>query len=269
MSNTSSQSSSWSKRRLWWTAVVIFFVQLTLVFVFGERQITGSSAQRKNPPFSFITSQVGESEIFQRVFASDPTLFVLPNRHGFSGAAWLASKPIDYQPPHWDEPAQWLAPDVRLLGRTFLEFVQTNRSAPVQIAAEPIDFKSEEPSSPLMAARPSALRIEGDLARRKQTGLPKLPVWRHTEPVSDSVVQVAVDGAGEVVSLRLLSPRTTDPGALPAANQKALEIARELRFTPVNSAAATNLTWGKLIFEWETQPVVTTNGVNSTATTGR
>jgi TonB family protein len=59
-------------------------------------------------------------------------------------------------------------------------------------------------------------------------------------------VQVLVDAAGNVVSTVLLTPSGYD-----AADQRALELARALRFTPSSS-----LTFGRIIFNWHTVPPI-------------
>ncbi len=74
--------------------------------------------------------------------------------------------------------------------------------------------------------------------------------------IAPSKVQVLVDTAGNVVSTVLLPP---DSGFAAAdqydqADQRALELARALRFTP-----SPRLTVGRLIFNWHTVPVTTTN----------
>jgi TonB family protein len=63
--------------------------------------------------------------------------------------------------------------------------------------------------------------------------------------LANSVVEVAVDPAGQVVDARLLAPRS---GSAEADNT-ALALAHGLRFKPVGSPAPV---WGRAVFEWQT-----------------
>jgi TonB family protein len=71
-----------------------------------------------------------------------------------------------------------------------------------------------------------------------------LPSWPYADVLAPSVVQAVVDAPGNVVSTVLLSPSGYD-----AADQRALELARAMRFTP-----SSHLTIGRMIFNWHTVP---------------
>jgi hypothetical protein len=76
--------------------------------------------------------------------------------------------------------------------------------------------------------------------------------------IAPSKIQVLVDAAGNVVSTVLLPPDNGYAAAdyYAAADQRALELARALRFAP-----STNLTLGRVIFNWHIVPMtITTNG---------
>jgi TonB family protein len=62
--------------------------------------------------------------------------------------------------------------------------------------------------------------------------------------LSNSVVQIAVDSAGQVIAARLLGRS----GSVDA-DTNALDKARSLRFRPVPLPAPV---WGNAIFEWQT-----------------
>jgi hypothetical protein len=62
--------------------------------------------------------------------------------------------------------------------------------------------------------------------------------------LSNSVVDVAVNGAGYVVACRLAAPSDSKE-----ADHAALEKAKLLKFRPLN---AVGTIWGQAIFEWAT-----------------
>lgn len=260
MNSTISDPDAWSPRRRWITIGFIALVQIGLLFLFAERASSISRA-RNNNELRVLLNPLSEGQLSQSLFASDPTLFVLPSLQGFSGAAWLALKPREYQPLDWDESPRWLPANTGELGRTFIRFVQTNshydKLEVVNKLPPPLEMWISLPVK--SHGKKSELKIEGDIKKRLASPGPELPSWNHTEPLLDSVVQVAVNRAGDVVASRLVSSC-----GLSSANQKALDIVRTMRFQPLNSEqAATSLSWGKFIFQWQTLPSTLTNTLNS------
>ena len=103
------------------------------------------------------------------------------------------------------------------------------------------------------------LRIEGDLATRPLLAPLALKSWAHAELLSNSVVQAMVDADGFTFSPVLL----TGCG-LEEADLYALKLASGARFRPAPRLPGTGhdpggLTWGKLIFQWQTLPLPATN----------
>jgi hypothetical protein len=78
-----------------------------------------------------------------------------------------------------------------------------------------------------------------------------LPDWPFPDVIAPSKVQVLVDAAGNVVSTILLPPGSgfTTADQYDVADQRAIELARALRFKP-----AAHLTVGRIIFNWHTVP---------------
>ena len=93
------------------------------------------------------------------------------------------------------------------------------------------------------------MQISGELAQRpllSQVELPSIPV---NDVIPPSKVQALVDTAGNVASAVLLESSKLD-----TADQRALQIARNLRFAP-----APRLMFGEITFTWHTVPVASTN----------
>ena len=88
------------------------------------------------------------------------------------------------------------------------------------------------------------VRVDSKLSERA-VGLPmKLAAWPSAKVLSNSVVDVAVNGAGHVVACRLAAPSDSKE-----ADRAALQKAKLLKFRPLN---AVGTIWGQAIFEWAT-----------------
>ena len=206
---------------------------------------------------------------------NNATLFALPDRDGFAGLMWEAMPPVDFHRQDWSEEPHWLAATNSLpvteLGAVFNRFMQTNRIAGVHL-----EFNLPPPSAaPIAPAEPpmagnSTLQVEEGIAGRGPQNPVKLPSWPFDDVIAPSVVQVLVDAAGNVVSATLLPPENDEempPVRDPDADEKALEIARTMRFAPLPAAAEniylnpmSDLSVGRLIFNWQAVPKATPKG---------
>ena len=244
-------AGGWSWRR-WLTFIaLVFAVQVALIFAFGERKPISPRAVT-NVPVLKLTADSGEW-----LALNDPTLFALPNREGFAGPAWLEPPRVEFHRLEWTEPPRWLPLPVGELGATFSQFMQTNRFTTFQFELKPppqftAPVVPVEPS----LAKTSTLRIEGGLTRRRLLTPMKLPSWPYADVLAPSKVQVLVNAAGNVVSAVLLPPDNPleTAGHYDAADQRALELARADRFAP-----SSNLTIGRLVFDWHSVAPVATN----------
>jgi hypothetical protein len=237
----------WSRTR-WLTVIaLIFAAHVGLIFIFGERgQIVPRAAT--NVPALQLASDADEL-----IALNDPTLFALPHQRDFASAVWL--KMPDIKPPsfRYTETLQPLPlPPVRSLGATFGQFMQTNL-----FASRALDFKpSPRLSTPTLTLEPllaqnSTLRVEGELAERLLPAPISLTNWPYADVIAPSRVQVTVDEAGNVFSCVLLpSDNALEAASQYAdADQRALELARALRFKP-----SLHRTVGWVIFNWHTVP---------------
>lgn len=190
----------------------------------------------------------------------DPALFALPSLRGFSGAAWLRYPLLDFQPSNASAPPEWLDLDPRSLGAELRSFLLTNIIAPPLLVDEPLPpvLRYEAGASIAPVSPVSRLQVRGALADRTISGPIDLPAWPHYEVISNTVVQVAVDEAGQpfTVTLRVRC-------GLSAADEYALRFAENLRFEPMprtgGPGGRNELTWGDLVFVWRTRAAVATN----------
>ena len=255
MNATAVASRPWSRRKWWGVVLGLFALQILLLAWFGSR---GPFQPRPVSPAPQLNLAGGAAS--ELLALTDPTLFAQGSPHGFSGASWMRIPVPEYQPPEWTEAPRLLALNEQQLGADFRRFVRTNQPfTPAFIAKSPprLAVPATEELRPATSA-PSTLRIEDDLIGRELQSSPALPPQAATDLLTDSIVQVLVNGDGNVVSEVLLA----SSGKL-AADEKALALARAAQFEPLlrtNAAqASTNLTHGTLVFTWQTVLLPTSN----------
>jgi hypothetical protein len=230
---------------------LVFAAEVAIIFVLGQKHFPQPRAAKNVPHLALADSSADLMAL------DDPTLFVLPRVSDF---VFAFTNPLPAVPlPSFGRTESPLPPPLVVdnLGAIFTRFMQTN-----QFAAPVLDFKPEPklsgPVQPLSTAfaENSALRIEGELAQRKWLNSVNLPDWPYADVIAPSRVQVLVDAAGDVVSAILLPP--DDPGEVTghyeAADQRAFELARALRFSPSSRS-----TVGLLVFDWRTVAPPATN----------
>ncbi len=241
--------SSWPLSRWLLLILLVLAVHVALIFIFGARKPITPLAVTNVPRLALAA---GSSEW---LLLNDPTLFALPNVEGFAGPAWLEPPHVQFTQPEWTESPRWLELPAGELGAVFRQFMETNRFATLQFELKPPP-RFTVPLVPLEPAfaESSTLRLEGDLARRPLLTPMKLPSWPYADVIASSKVQVLVNAAGGVVSAVLLPSAHSGEVRDADADQRALELARAARFAP-----ASELTLGKLIFNWRTVPPPATN----------
>jgi len=245
MNVAQAESQSWSRQR--WLALIalVFAAHIGLIFLFGEK---GEIVPRpvKNVPTLKLANDSDEL-----LALNDPTLFALPHERDFASAVWLKMPDVKQPSFRWTEPPRWLPLPEENLGATFQQFMRTN-----YFAGPLLDFKPQPKlSEPVLPVEPafaqnSTMRVAGELAQRRLLNGINPPSLPYNDVIAPSRVQALVDAAGNVVSVVLLESSGFDA----AADSRALEIARALRFAP-----AKNPTVGQIIFNWRTIPMTTTN----------
>jgi len=245
-------------RRRWWGMVLaVFLFQLGAIFWLGEREPI-----RPRPVTSVPRLHLVEGGSVELLALTDPTLFALPHRQGFSGLAWLKSPALNFGSFAWSEPPRWLRLSTDLLGTAFEPFIATNTFNPL-LALSQSEPQLRVPQLSVTRDFPerSMFRVTGGLSSRRLLSAIDLPNWANPEILTNSRVRLAVDATGKPVSATLLYPGS----GLKDADTSALSQASRARFAPSNIAALdaanaiSELTWGEMIFEWHTLPVPLTN----------
>ena len=242
---------------LWLAVVLVFAAQVAVVFWLGNPP-TAAPAHAPGAPMIHLGGKD-----WQEVLAlEDPTLFVLPHRNNFSGAVWVTNPPRPFEPKASSEPAhlRQLAPES--LGAAFTTFMETNPPPPFQteMGLEFADLTTPGAAPARPVPIPSSLRLEGDLARRRLLVPIQLPPEANSDVLNNTEVQVFVDALGNVFSPVIVAGSgNADVDQLALTN-----FARNARFEPIKPAAPgavlpRPVTFGKMIFQWQTVPPAPTN----------
>lgn len=234
-------SESWSRNR--WIAIIafIFATHIALIYLFGEKKPVIPRAVTNVPTLQLA------NDADELLALNDPTLFALPHQRDFAAAVWLKTPAVKPPSFRWTEPPRWLPLSADGLGAAFARLMQTNF-----FASYPLDFKPalmlSTPTSPVapLLAQNSTMQIEGELAHRQLPVQVSLTNWPFADVLQPCIVQALVDAAGKVTSTVVLTSSGYD-----AADQRALAIARTLRFKP-----AASLTMGRITFNWHTVPPI-------------
>jgi TonB family protein len=233
------QGEGWSRNKLLFFIGFALAVHVALISIFETKKQIVPRAVIGVPHLQLADNA---SEL---IALGDPTLFARPNAHDFVTAFWQRPPLVKLPVFNYAEDPRYLSPAPEELGAVFREFMQTNRTpeAPVNFKPKP---RLSEPVLAFDNALPPAttLQMAGELAGRRLLSQIELPSVAVNDVIPPSKVQALVDPAGNVASAILLESSTFD-----AADQRALQLARNLRFAP-----APRLMFGEIIFSWHTVP---------------
>jgi hypothetical protein len=258
MTAASVEPQPWGRRR--WLAGVLAILagQLGFIFWLGAPRPAALASVNFGPKV-YLPANPRE----EWPGLDNPALFVLPNRHGFSGAAWVQFQTPGYDPQNWTEPPRPLPLAIAQLGGSLAEYARTNLASTFELVPKPEpQFEAVVPDENLGVAR-STLTVEGELAKRPLLSKFQLPSWPGTEILTNSEVLVGVDRRGNVLSSVLVETKGSGSKEADAA---ALKLAASARFKPLRWTgpgqlpdAENRLSWGRLIFHWNTIPMPATN----------
>ena len=240
-----------ARRRWWGLVVLIFIVQLALIFWLGSRTPILSRQTEA------VTLTLGNPASIGLQAFNDPTLFILPHPEGFSGPVWGRTFRVEFSPFEWSAPATPLPLRIERLSTVLNHLFQPSDypvlQLPVRIEAAPT-LPNITPL-PILADQ-SVLQLEDDLAQRRLLTPLTLKPWPSPDILASSVLRVGVDAGGRPVSVTLLSR-----SGLPAADQYALDQVWSAQFEPLSGSSvasvpkpAAPLSWGRMIFRWHTIP---------------
>ncbi|HWD94732.1 MAG TPA: hypothetical protein VG938_20550 [Verrucomicrobiae bacterium] len=238
---------------MWLAVALVFSAQLALLFWLGNPPQAKPLLVAAEP--SIHLAATGSRELLALL---DPTLFILPHRNNFSGAAWLKVPAENFTTTNWSEPPRPLRLLPEQLGTAFAAFMQTNAPPPYQPEMDSglAEFEPT-PMEPILSR--SELQIEGELAGLRLLTPIHLPAQTNSDLLANTVVRLLVDARGNP-----FSPVVSATSGSRDADAEALSIANSLRFAPRQAAAlgtvpTDKMVMGKLTFEWQTVSPPTTN----------
>jgi len=250
------------KWRWFWGLLFIFLTHVAAVFWFSER-VKPIAEPEQIKPLLYIASDEATSRRLAELSGMDPTLFALPSERGFSGGAWLTFVPADMTLSNWAVPPSWLPLDVNGLGVMLVRYLETNRVSAEALlddlhSAEPFELRI--PSQPIASA--STFSIEGALRSRKLISPGALPPATNSELITNSIVELSVNGDGIVESAVLIGEC-----GLKSMDEQALTAAKRLAFEPLplpragREAAVPQR--GRVVFTWHVVSAALTNGLTA------
>jgi hypothetical protein len=262
MSSETAALAPWPRRRWWFLIGLVFSAQVGLIFLLSDK-----SAGHPRPLGAALGFRLAPPTAAELLTLNDPTLFALPHQRGFSGSAWLEVPAQKLPRFDWTEEPRWLPLPLEQLGAAFHLFMGTNDFGSGAVLAEAESELTLPEAAPIQVLREkSTFQLAGGLARRRLITPVELPSWQHTDVLTNTVVRLVVDAAGQTVSAALVRRCGHKE-----ADEHALKQASGARFEALDAGgprAATNrpeqFIWGEMIFEWHTMPVPATNAPAAT-----
>jgi hypothetical protein len=264
MSPSTSPLSGWSRSRLVLVAALLFAGQAGFVLLLGERPRPSPLAPAPRVVLRMLDAPLDDENLTKHIFAEDPAVFPSTSPHGFAAQAWRLLPAHDHNAAALRQPMPAFLDFTNWSGAERIPAVAESRQIPFQWTSRPNPPEDTVTIFPeAEASRPeSFLLIEGSLQGRRWPAPVELHPWTNSL-LSNSVVQFAVNRAGQVVSAVLLSG-----SGLKEADDSALTNVNVLRFRPSGTAAPA-FEWGTATFYWKSvappppQKPPTTNTLNN------
>jgi TonB family protein len=185
----------------------------------------------------------------------DPTFFVHGHWQSFSGPGWMHPPPVAYSAPITLEPPRFLEPAELQWIETLqiLDSASTWSPSPLALRVGTEMWTGDLAPRLRWTEGTSRLRLASEIQPRTlRQDPPPLPGWPHGDLLTNSVVRLLVDPFGRVLTATLLVS-----SGLSQADQKALEVARQLEFEALAPQAGAEKARGDLtpvlaVFEWQT-----------------
>lgn len=226
-------------------AVAVFMIQLLLIWVLS----------RRSPPGPELAGQRGVAWVWQGAGVAavapgvpDAAVFAVVQGAGFTGQLW--NRPGGPRgAPTPSGLAERLRAGVNLRRASQASGVVPSPEAPVI----PVNVRVPMPEFAggqewEGAGEGARLRLPPALKGTLVTSAPGPLVWTNAEVLGPTAVRLLVGADGGVLSATLI-----DPGSgLPAADQRALEYARGMRFARSAEGGLAGVLWSEVEFVWRT-----------------
>lgn len=236
----------WGARRWVLVVALVFTVEVSLVVALSWRPGESLPAPPRQTTLRFVTDAALNRRLQGLEWMPDPARFATPGPRGFTADLWRPTPPPNLPWSPRTEPPRWLEQRLEKDGELTAFSVESPWRAPRVGEYPPPVMPLVRIEGPALPSR-SLLNVEGDLTGWRVVSVGDLPVWPLEDVLPPSVVQVVVGPEGSVLSVILQPPGS----GLAAADARALELAREVRFEAL-PVGRTGLTWGRLVFRWAT-----------------
>jgi hypothetical protein len=108
--------SAWTGGRFIMVVTALFALQVGLIALFGARTTAPEAAPVGLTRFRATRAELSQRQLMYMFFVSDPAVFPLPGKHGFSGRAWINQPSAQYQSSNQLEAPLSLALNASRLG---------------------------------------------------------------------------------------------------------------------------------------------------------
>jgi TonB family protein len=190
----------------------------------------------------------------------DPLVFVEMDLRRITRMNLMATARFSYELTNWSEPYRWLAPSDQYFADDFGLYVASTVQPSTFLTEKTPPALKEVARSERVLPAYALLRIEGGLAGQRLIPAQPLPLNESNNVLTNTVINVSVDSAGDVFSVALyLSSGST------RADQSALTFAKQARFETAHqsgdrsSGASSPVMFGQFVFQWFPVPTMTTN----------
>jgi TonB family protein len=246
---------------LLWMLIVSLLAAVPLFFVFPNARSAKTTALSERPRIQWLPpsdmQQSGAKLPYVVADTLDPSLMSLPSARGFSRAMWSRGAPATHRPAEWDSKPAYLDPNAPKTMPPLLNLEPLSQS--VLSATEKMPGRSEETEAdsyePPVAVNQSVFRVGGTLEARAVLRAPQLPTISNESSLRPTRVRIAVAADGLVRYATVERPSGND-----AADARAVELVRQIRFEPQEANASDSLTWGVVRILWATEAPAATNG---------
>jgi hypothetical protein len=249
----SATATSWSRLR--WGLVIggLTLVQSALLLLFVRWPSLPTPPRPSVPDLVLSLAPAASPASGDDPFTSDPRIFALPDRVGFSGTASRALPSPEYRLVEWRGTTRWL--NITNAGARLGTAPGTPRPPARTPRAPHVSGPLDPASTPLVLRRDTAARVQGGLVGRTYQASGTLPPVAGSDILSATVIELQVSPGGDVVRARL-----TSSSGNREADLEGLRWARQLQFNPVGTettpANSTPDTWttGELQIFWRVEP---------------
>jgi TonB family protein len=240
----------WSTRRWLLTIAVVFLLQLAAVLKLSVTRLPPPRAVETDTAIRVLEN--GGSRRGSLPPGTDPTVFTLVSRRGFSARGWIDFDYVGYEPLDWQDEPRWLELRPAYFGAEFRKLAA--RLAPSQSLPDKPAPRPQAPTVAPVPVRPhTTWEFSAELRDQPLMEPVDLPDWPHADVLGRTVLQLTVLATGDVLSVNLLRSC-----GLAAADARAMESFARARFRSRPRAGAAGsapspATIGTVTIAWATR----------------